>query len=140
MVTAEAAERDDGVAVFQHQGWCRGEARTLARCESRRVAGLDFGLRAAQTQGETRTGDNGSRFGPFTRGTGKDVAVAIYHPKIRRPRRLGPGSAGNSHGLSRGLWGAVQRGAATARVTGWRHGWPGALRIDELATLAQVLF
>src|SRR5712691_6283618 len=134
VITAIAAERDHGLSVFQHQGRCRGEARTLARCEGRRMTRLDFGLRTAQTQGQTSPGDNRSGLGPFTRGTGKDIAVAIDHPKIRRSSRLVSGGAGDGHGLSRGLWSAVQRGAATARVTGWRHGRPGALRVDELAT------
>src|SRR5712691_13086690 len=139
VITAVAAERDHGLSVFQHQGRRRGEARTLARCEGRRMTRLDFGLRTAQTQGQTSTGDNRSGLGPFTRGTGKDIAVAINHSKIRRSSRLVPCGTGNSNSFSRGLWSTIQRGTATTRVTGWRHGRPGALRVDELATFAQVL-
>src|SRR5262245_38919841 len=60
MVTAEPPKCHYGLAIFQHQGWGWGETRTLARREGRRVAGLDFGLRTAQTQGETSAGDNRS--------------------------------------------------------------------------------
>src|SRR2546423_3043040 len=135
VIAAVAAERDHGLSIFQDQSRSRGEARTLARAEGCRMAKLDFGLRTAQTQGQTSAGDNRSRFCPFARGTGKDIAVPINHPKIRCPSRLWPGGAGDGNSRSRGLWSTVQRGAAPAWVTGWRHGRPGALRGDELATL-----
>src|SRR5215471_9699189 len=136
VVATVATEGEHGLTVFQGQSRRGSQARTLARGERCGVARLNFRLRATQTQGHASTGDNGTRLGTLAGRTGKDVAMLVHHPKVRRASRLLPRSPGNSSGFGRRLWSPGQRGAAMARITGRRHSRPGALRVDKLTTLA----
>src|SRR5437867_3080867 len=88
VITSVTTEGDHGLTVLQGQGWRRSQARTLARGQRCWMARFNFRLRATQTQGHARARDNGARLGTLTRRTGKDVAVLVHHPKVRRASRL----------------------------------------------------
>src|SRR4030095_16886942 len=99
-----------------------------------------FRLRSTQTQGHASARDNGARLGALAGRTGKDVAKLVNHPKVRCASGLLSGGPSDGSGFGWGLWCPGQRGAPMARITGGRHGRPGALRVNELTTLAQIRF